>query len=764
MTHVCRTWIHRHSPAVLCLLSTLTFAALPSCGSDDDGTTATAGGNAGKGGSSTAGSPGQGGLSAGGFSGSAGISGSGGSAGGVAQASPRDDRLIDDGWLFYQGDASDAEQSDFDDSGWTALDLPHTWNALDGQDGPSTPYYRGVGWYRKHLTVPADASGKKLYLQFDGANIISDVFVNGVSVGTHAGGFATFRFDVTSLLALGADNMIAVRVNNEPGVDSSNVIVSGSPTANVAPLSGDFTFFGGLYRSVHLLATDPLAIDPMDYGSPGVFIAQANVNAASAELAITVELSNANAEQRTASVTATLFDADGAEVQALTGTQAVTANGKASIELEGTLENPHLWNGKADPYLYTVRVDVKDGATLTDSLTQPLGLRSFSLDADEGFYLNGAYLDLHGVNKHQDHENKGWAIADSDTDADFDIIDELGATMVRLAHYQHAQHTYDVADERGYVIWAETPVVNRINDTPEFAANAEQQLVELIRQNYNHPSIVFWSVGNEVLLRTGPNPDALISHLSDVAGAEDPTRLVSYAANAGGDTNPVNWHGTAHGFNEYQGWYFATVADFATWADQIHDDHPGLCVGVTEYGAGASIAQHTANPAAADTGNDHTGGSHSEEYQAYYHEGYWTALKARPFLWGKLVWNGFDFASDGRTEGGSPGLNDKGLVSFDRATKKDSFFWYKANWSSEPFVYITSRRFDGFPAASSSAKVYSNQATVELKLNGTSLGTKSSEDHIFVWTAVPWVSGANVVEASAATNANVVTDQVTWNN
>jgi beta-galactosidase len=700
---------------------------------------------------------GSGGTAQGGASG--GQSGAGGS-GGAVQAGTRIDTSLNAGWVFLRSDAMGAETASFNDSAWTKLDLPHTWNAMDGQDGPTTPYYRGIGWYRKHYTVPSSLAGQRIYLQFDGANIISDVYLNGMHVGSHAGGFAAFRFDVTDLVMLGADNLIAVKVDNSAGVDVNNAITT-SATANVPPLNADFTFFGGIYRGVHLLSTPPLAISPLDFGSSGVYVTQTNVSAASADLSIKIKLSNAGADMATANLKATVLDASSAEVLSLTASQAVPGNGgTADATATGKLMNPHLWNGVTDPYLYSVRVDLLDGTLVSDSVTVPLGLRSFSLDPNTGFTLNGKYLDLHGVDKHQDHKDKGWAIADSDTDADFAIIEELGATAIRLAHYQHAQHTYDVTDRAGIVVWAETPVVDRINNTPEFAANAEQQLTELIRQNYNHPSIVFWSVGNETLLKAGPSPDTLIGHLADVVGTEDATRIAAYAANAGDTYNPVNWHGTAHGFNEYQGWYGGKVPDFATWADQTHQDRPTGCVGLTEYGAGASITQHAANPAAQDTGADHTTAQHTEEYQAYYHEGYWAALSARPFVWGKFVWNAFDFASDTRSEGNTPGLNDKGLVTYDRQTKKDAFYWYKANWSSAPFVYITSRRFTTLPKSSTSVRVYSNAAMVDLKLNGTSLGAKSAANHIFVWDNVAWAIGTNTVEADAGTQ----TDSVTWMN
>jgi len=687
--------------------------------------------------------------------------GCGSSGGGsrTMQAGSRIDSSLNAGWTFQRSDVAFAEAPGFDDGAWTKLDLPHTWNAIDGQDGPTTPYYRGIGWYRKHYTVASSLTGQRIYLQFDGSNIISDVYVNGRLAGSHAGGYSAFRFDVTDLVMLGEDNLIAVRVDNSAGVDARNVITP-SPTANVPPVLADFTFFGGIYRGVHLLSTPSVAISPLDFGSSGVYVTQSNVSAASAELSVKVKLANANAEMSTANLQATVLDATGAQVASASFGQSVPGKGNADATGNCRVQNPHLWNGLADPYLYAVRVDLLDGGTVSDSITVPLGLRSFSLDSNTGFTLNGRYLDLHGVDKHQDRKDKGWAIADSDTDADFAFVEELGATAVRLAHYQHAQHTYDVTDQTGIVVWAETAIVDRINDTPEFSTNAEQQLTELIRQNYNHPSIVFWSVGNETLLKAGPNPDTLISHLADVVGREDPARIAAYAANPGDTYNPVNWYGTAHGFNEYQGWYSGKVADFAAWADQTHRDRPTGAIGLTEYGAGASITEHAANPAVQDTGDDHTTAQHSEEYQAYYHEGYWSALAARPFIWGKFIWNAFDFASDARNEGNTPGLNDKGLVTFDRQTKKDAFYLYKANWSSDPFVYITSRRFTTLPQSSTSIRVYSNADTVEVKLNGSSLGPRAAANHIFVWNDLSWANGANTVEARAGSQ----TDSVTWMN
>lgn len=694
--------------------------------------------------------------------GSAGTASSGGTAGsggtGPIENTPRITAPLSDAWKFNLGDVVGAEAVAFDDAAWEAVSLPHCFKPAAGQDGPGTPYYRGIGWYRKHVEAPATLAGKRLYLQFDGANIITDVWLNGTSVGKHEGGYATFRFDVTDAMKIGQDNLLAVKVNNAEGATTQHVLVPNSPTANIPPLTADFTFYGGLYRPVHLVAAAPLSISLLDYASPGVYVQQTNVSAASADLKVTVKLSNQTAAAVAADVKLTIADATGAVVQTLSGTANVPATGTADAVIDGKLENPHLWNGLADPYLYSVRAELSQGGVVTDAVTQPLGVRSLALDPNTGFKLNGQYLDLHGVNKHQDHRDKGWAIADSDTDADFEVIKEIGATAVRLAHYQHAQHTYDVADREGYVVWAEMPLVNRINDTPEFAANAEQQLIELIRQNYNHPSIAFWSYGNEALLRTGPDPNALLAHLAGVVAAEDPTRLPAYAAAGGSDDAPANWHATANAFNKYFGWYGGKVADFAGWADSTHQKHPTEAFGVSEYGAGAAITQHGLNPAAKDTGGDQTNTQHTEEYQAYYHEGTWAAMKARPFLWGKFIWALFDFASDTRSEGDTPGLNDKGLVTFDRQTKKDAFFFYKANWSTAPFVHITSRRYAGLAAAGTTIRVYSNQPAVTLTLNGTSLGEKTSTDHIFTWTGVTWATGPNLVKASSG----AATDEVTW--
>jgi beta-galactosidase len=655
-------------------------------------------------------------------------------------ASPRVDMVIDDGWVFLDADAAGAEAPGFDDSGFSPITLPHTWNALDGENG-GNDYRRGVGWYRRHLPAASLAApaGGRTYLQFDGANTVADVFVNGTEVGEHRGGFATFRFDVTDALDPTGDNLVAVKVDN-------------SAVPDVAPLSADFTFFGGLYRDVHLVEVSGLHVDLDDAGSSGVFLTPVNVSAAGTDLTARLRLTNAGAAGESAEIAVAIVGPDGALVGRFTASAPLDPGATAEVGLGGTIAAPALWNGRAAPSLYIAYVEVSVGGAVADVVAQPFGVRSFAVDPVTGFSLNGQALDLHGVNRHQDRLDKGWAITDREHDEDMALIAELGATAIRLAHYQHAQHFYDLCDQQGMVVWAEVPLVNAVTDAAAFTDNAQQQLRELIRQNYNHPSIFFWSLSNE--LASTPATNALMDTLQALARAEDPTRLTTLASNQG-DSDPIVNHADLVGFNKYYGWYTGTVAAFAPWADAVHANFPARRLAVSEYGAGAGVSIHSAAPAIMD---------HSEEYQSLFHETYWQAMAARPFLWGKFVWNMFDFASDGRNEGETPGRNDKGLVTYDRKIKKDAFYWYKANWSSDPVVYITSRRFGPRTTPTIDVKVYSNLASVTLTVNGVALPAQTSANHIFVWTGVALNVGPNQVVAvgRTASSGTTAADTVTW--
>jgi beta-galactosidase len=666
------------------------------------------------------------------------------------QPSVRHQINLDAGWRFFAGDEPAASEPAFDDSGWQAVDLPHTWNAFDGQDGGSN-YRRGAGWYRRHVPVDSALAGRRLYLQFDGASLMADVYVNGRHLGTHRGGFARFRFDATDVLLPGRDNVVAVRVDNGH--------------LGIPPTSADFTFFGGLYRGVSLLATDPVQIAAMDYGSPGVFITQKKVTPESAQLEVRAELENHQDRAQDVEVRTTVLDRGGAAVRTATTRLSLAPQGAATMVEPLVLDHPHLWNGLADPYLYTVSVEVRrippagGGQVPTDpapcdAVVQPLGVRFFHVDPDRGFFLNGHYLDLHGVCRHQDRINQGWAISQAEEAEDFALIREIGATAIRVAHYQQAQTWYDRCDRAGLAVWAEIPFVNEALPTQEFLENAKQQLRELIRQNYNHPAIFFWGVGNET---SGLAADGFISDLAPVVREEDPTRLSTYASDHPIE-DPKNWHTDVVAFNRYYGWYYGEAGDFAQNMDETHARHPHTPFGVSEYGAGGSIFMHEEDPPKPDP----NGHFHPEEYENRFHEIHWKILKDRPFVWGKFVWNMFDFASDRRVDGDQPGRNDKGLVTYDRKTRKDAFYWYKANWSEEPVLYITSRRFVARTQPVTDIKIYANAPEVELSVNGVPLEARRAPDHIFLWPGIKLVPGENRISAQARFGDKIVSDECAW--
>lgn len=711
-------------------------------------------------------------------------------ASGVAAASsPRSEVSLNAGWRFHYGETPGGEAVTLDDSTWSSVNTPHTWNALDGQDGVKKQvagfalmkgdYERGSGWYRRTIKADAAWAGRQVYLQFDAANRRADVFLNGQFVGTHLGGNARFRFNVTRALKRDGDNLLAVKVNNEDN--------------GILPHSGDFTFFGGLYRDVSLLVTDAVQVETMDYASPGVFLTQSSVTAERAEVTARIKLANHEAKPADVLVRVAVVDASGKAVLDASAPASLAAGGRSEVSIPLVLASPHLWNGRADPYLYTARVEVSVGGVVRDVVEQSLGLRFFRVDPAEGFFLNGKYLDLHGVSRHQDRIDKGWAISADDDREDMALIAEMGATAIRVAHYQQSPLWYQLADQRGLALWAEIAFVDEAAPTEVFFNNALSQMRELIRQNYNHPSIFFWGCGNENadlgrpfiegIAKYGPISERQIQALHALAKVEDPTRPTTYASyHSEKDVNfalpgqapvsyqgePQRWYTDVTAFNKYYGWYYGEPEDNAEFFDSMHRRNPTQSLGVSEYGAGGSIAQHDA---ANYGGPDYKrtpmesprraafAKQHPEEYQAYYHEGAWKVLSARPYVWGKFIWNMFDFASDGRDEGDHPGRNDKGLVTFDRKTRKDAFYFYQANWSAEPVLHITSRRFVERTEASTTVKVYSNASEVELFLNGRSLGRQRSDDRIFRWPNVTLVNGENKIRATAGTT---LSDECGW--
>ncbi len=665
---------------------------------------------------------------------------------GLAQA-PRIDRVVNEKWKFARENPAGAESIHFDDSGWESIALPHTWNARDGQDG-GNDYYRGTGWYRKRLRIQGPLRGKSIFLKFDGAATASKVFVNGREAGVHRGNFGAFCFDVTSLVHAGRGNIVAVRVNNAR--DSS-----------ITPLSGDFTIFGGIYRSVHLLILNNLSVSPLDYASPGVYVAQKEVTRKRARLQISAVIRNGSDLRRTAVVRTTIVDpSSGAKPGGAQGEIVLEPGATDTVAGELTLARPHLWEGRNDPHLYRVVVEVVERGRVTDRVEQMVGLRFFSVDPEKGFYLNGESYPLHGVNRHQDRLNKGWAIGLKEHQEDYALIAEMGCTTIRLAHYQHAQEFYDLCDRGGMVVWAELALVDAINPRRAFAENCRGQLTELIKQNFNHPSIVVWGLENELMPKGQEELyGSFVRDLHRLARQLDPSRLTTVASRGDYDaTHPMNTVTDVIGYNLYMGWYEGKAEDFGARIDGLHRQMPFRPVAVSEYGAGAGISQHEVPPWHPEP----RGPWHPEEWQSWLHEVTWKQMVVRPYLWGTFIWNMFDFASDSRAEGELAGRNDKGLVTYDRKVKKDAFYYYKANWNPAPMVYIASRRFTPRPAGRVEVTVYSNCPSVRLIVNGVDAGERKSPDRALRWPDVELKPGRNVVQATGISGSRHVEDTVTW--
>lgn len=642
--------------------------------------------------------------------------------GGIVSAQSPRLTLALDAWQFRFGERGTTPTA-ATAAAWDEVRVPHTWNARDGADGGGD-YARGTGWYVRRFTLGPEWTAKRVFVEFDGASRSARVFLNGQLLGEHVGGFARFRFDLTPALHRGAENVLAVAVSNAPD--------------GTAPISADFTFFGGLYRRVRLVGVDALHVELMDHASPGVYITPRRVSAEHADVAVAVLVRNDSAQDASGEVEVVLRDAAGTVVgtQRQHGDFPAASTTRTSVDF--ALARPHLWNGRRDPHQYRASVVVRAAGAGGDAVEQRFGIRAFRIDAERGFLLNGEPLDLHGVSRHQDRAGKGWAISEADEREDFALIRELGASAVRVAHYQQSPLWFDLADESGLLAWAEVPVVNEVPAGARYLDNARQQLRELIRQNYNRPAIICWSVGNETreegersggpIRANGEESGRVIAALAQTAKAEDPTRPSVYASNHPAE-DTRNFLTDVTAFNRYFGWYHGRSDEIGPWLDDVHRRYPALRFGISEYGAGANPAQHEL-PARKPP---HAGPWHPEEYQNDYHERHWLALQARPFVWCKFVWNMFDFAVDARREGGTSGLNDKGLVSYDRRLRKDAFYWYQANWSAEPVLHLTSRRYRERPAGRGELKAYSNAPRVELWLDGQPLGVRKSRDRIFRW-------------------------------
>ena len=575
---------------------------------------------------------------------------------------------------------------------WDFVNLPHSWNAIDGQDGDND-FYRGTAYYAKSFSKAELPEAERYYLEIRGANSSADVYLNGKSLAHHDGGYSTWRVDLTD--SLEAVNLLVIAVDN---------------TANdyVYPQMADFTFYGGLYRDVNIICVNESHFDLDYYGAPGIRVTP-EVKGTGADIEIEVYLTNKKEAQ---DIRIIIEDKEGNTVA-----DTVTKENRCVI----SLGNVHLWHGRRDPYLYTARAELIENGEVIDNVSARFGCRTFRIDPDNGFILNGEEYPLRGVSRHQDRWGKGNALSREDHEEDIALIMEVGATTIRLAHYQHDQYFYDLCDEKGLVIWAEIPYISK--HMPKGRENTVSQMKELISQNYNHPSIVVWGLSNEIGIG-GSDDDLLENHrlLNDLCHEMDKTRLTTIAAVSMCDINdPYLQIPDVVSYNHYFGWYGGETDMNGPWFDNFHKTHPTIPIGCSEYGCEA-LNWHTSTPIQGD---------YTEEYQAYYHEELIKQFFSRKYMWATHVWNMFDFGADARNEGGENGQNHKGLVTFDRKYKKDSFYAYKAWLSDEKFVHICGKRYVDRVEDVTKVTVYSNLPVVELFANGVSLGKKESAEHFF---------------------------------
>ena len=616
-------------------------------------------------------------------------------------------------WKFIQQDAGLPESLPAD---WQTVQLPHSWNAIDGQDGNGS-YDRGKYWYAKTFETPKQPlPGGKVFVEILAAGQQATVYVNGTEVTYHEGGYSTFRADITSLCKEEGENLLVVACSNEY-------------KDSVYPQSADFTFYGGLYRGVNLISVPEAHFDLEYYGGPGIQVTPKPCDCGGATFEIVTYVKNTD---ENFTVLYSVLDAEGKEV----------ASGCRPADSTGiTLYVPDAKKWDIDsPYLYTVKAALQRRNETYDEISTRAGVRSFSCDPQKGFIINGKETPLRGVSRHQDILYKGNALTKEDHYRDAELIKELGANTIRLAHYQHNQYFYDACDELGFIVWAEIPFISVFNKDPEAHQNCISQLKELIIQNYNHPSICFWGISNEILI--GGISEKLVENhkeLNALAKELDPTRLTTIAhVTMTPVESPMHGITDVESYNHYFGWYGGKMEDNGPWFDNFHKVHPDICVGVSEYGCEGIITYHGPNPACKD---------YSEEYQALYHEHMAKVLDERPWLWSSHVWNMFDFGCAARNEGGVAGRNNKGLMTIDRKTKKDSYYIYKAYWNKESMVHLCGKRYAQRAGETTQIRVYSNLPTVTLYLNGEKVGEQSAEK-VFVFE-VALAEGFNTIVAEA---------------
>jgi len=642
-------------------------------------------------------------------------------------------------WLFIKGKHFNAQQITFDEAGFEAVNIPHTFS-LEAIE--NVGYYRGETWYRTRVNLPDSMKDERIFIRFEGAGQEATVFVNGKQVGKHIGGYSAFCYEITNAVSIDKDNLIAVMVTNEPNFKR-------------IPVNDRlFNHYGGIYRPVHIFSTPKLNITPTYFASPGVFVEVKNLTKAQAELTIKTHISDASTATK-ASLSIKLNDAEGQNVASIVDEINLEENELVNIS-NITIPKPELWQGRKNPYLYSIEVELTSAET-TDKVVQEFGLRSFKIDPNEGFFLNGKSYPLYGVNMHEDRKDSGPALNQNMHIEDMNLVEEIGATTLRTSHYQHSELTYKLADEKGILVWAEIPFVNDYSGRE--GENAKQQLRELILQNYNHPSIFTWGIWNEV--RAHKNPDEacvpITKDLVELAHALDPSRPTISASDKGMTSNMGNIT-DLQAWNKYFGWYYGEYEDMGTWLDKSHAEFPNRPLSISEYGIGGNIYQQDRQKLEKPVGD-----YFPETEQSYFHETTWQILKDRPYVWSTYIWCMFDFSVNVWNRGGIPHLNHKGLVTYDRKTKKDAFYFYKANWSDEPALYIAERRNNLRTKAETEVKVYTNiEEELELFLNDKKVNqqTLASDISVLRFKSIQLKKGENTIRVQ--TKDKTFKDQVQW--
>ena len=656
-----------------------------------------------------------------------------------ADDNPRTFILLDKGWGYRPVSDTGLKSS------MKQVTVPHTWNAnyIPG----TRSYNREMMVYRRDLEITPDMKDKRLFLYFEGVNSSATVLVNNKSVGSHKGGYTAFCMEVTDYA--------------KQGINKLEVWVTNAYNLEILPISGDFNIYGGIHRPCHLLVTEQDCISPLFYASPGVFIHQDKVSEKLAQITVETMLSLSGKKQGL-KVRTTIEDAKGNIISQNIEQNVTNENVKQPF----VIDHPVLWNAKQNPHLYKVIVELLDDGKVIDRVEQRTGLRYFSVDADKGFFLNGKYLDLYGFCLHEEVEGKGSALSAEDHERDMELVKESGATSLRLVHYPHSESIYHLSDENGIVLWTEIPMVGPggydfcgFINTDGLKEHARQVLKELVYQKYNHPSICFWGIFNEI--RTNyDNAEPFARELHELYKEIDPSRLTTLAS----CDDPKFYQNCSDlmAWNKYIGWYGSRNAPetAGNFFDKAKAASNGKPVAISEYGGGANVEHHFSMK---ENDVKPSGQFHPEEGQTYIHEGNWSAFAQRPYMWAKYIWVFADFQSSIRNEGGKPGINDKGLVTYDRKIIKDAFYFYKASWSTEPMIYITSRRFTERPEANVQVKVYSNLRENTLYVNGKKIGKQKSDSlHRVVWQNVTLSKGENRIRVEGKSKAGVIEDTCVW--